>query len=331
MLTFNLSIFSKYRTELMGIAALMIIICHSPKFIVMPGWLHTILGNGGTGCDVFLFLSGFGICNSYSNNLAKGKSLISWYWKRYIRIIVPCAFFIIGLWLYRRNYANTDWLAFAIDLSGFYYLTGHLALWYVACALLLYIITPIIHVPLIGEKRWSWLGVLCFLSLLFWYVDLGSGDIIHNWQFCVARFPSYFIGYVLAKDIKESKNASLVCMVAIPLLLYTVFFILNHTVGTNFSLFWTQGIPIVTICALVLDRIQFKIFHAILFFVGGVSLESYATNILVLPNLQFLSFEIFGVNINPYNLTFYFVGTIICLGLSILVNRISKIIIMRIS
>ena len=56
---FNLDLVSKYRTELMGVATILIILCHMPAHgVAMPSILKTIIAHGGTGCDIFLLLSG---------------------------------------------------------------------------------------------------------------------------------------------------------------------------------------------------------------------------------------------------------------------------------
>ena len=61
MIGFNLKYLSEYRTPLMGIAALMIVICHAPVYgVSMPAVVAKIVGCGGLGVDVFLFLSGIG-------------------------------------------------------------------------------------------------------------------------------------------------------------------------------------------------------------------------------------------------------------------------------
>lgn len=75
----------------MGVATILIIVCHSvPYGLAMPGWLATILQNGGIGVDIFLFLSGMGMHNSMKKHVSNGGKLFTWYYKRYIRIIVPC-------------------------------------------------------------------------------------------------------------------------------------------------------------------------------------------------------------------------------------------------
>lgn len=65
---FSLELLSKYRTQLMGIAAIMIIICHAVSYgVVLPSILKKITLYGNLGVDIFLFLSGLGCYYSLSN------------------------------------------------------------------------------------------------------------------------------------------------------------------------------------------------------------------------------------------------------------------------
>lgn len=70
-LNMNLSLLSKYRTQMMGLAALMIIACHAPASdVAMPSILRQVLGFGNYGVGVFFFLSGIGCW--YSLNKSSG-------------------------------------------------------------------------------------------------------------------------------------------------------------------------------------------------------------------------------------------------------------------
>ena len=90
-MTINLGILSKYRVELMGLAAISIIICHAVgNNVMMPNSLRWVCGFGQNGVDVFLFLSGFGMWYSLEN-MSKNNELnvLMWYRKRFIRLLVP--------------------------------------------------------------------------------------------------------------------------------------------------------------------------------------------------------------------------------------------------
>lgn len=63
----NLGNLSLYRSELMGIATMLIIVCHAPAYgVEIPAWLSRVLSSGGFGVDIFLFLSGMGMYHSLS-------------------------------------------------------------------------------------------------------------------------------------------------------------------------------------------------------------------------------------------------------------------------
>ena len=110
--SFNLGLFSKYRSELMGIATLLIIICHAPIYgVQMPQWLSILLSNGGLGVDIFLFLSGMGIYNSWTSNKKKRNNLLFWLSKRYIRIIIPSILIIIPIYIWGLNQTHKSAIA----------------------------------------------------------------------------------------------------------------------------------------------------------------------------------------------------------------------------
>ena len=61
MRTVNLNIISRYRTELMGLCAIFILLCHAPgNNVIMPSALSSILSLGGLGVDVFFVSIRFG-------------------------------------------------------------------------------------------------------------------------------------------------------------------------------------------------------------------------------------------------------------------------------
>lgn len=78
----NLSALSKYRSELMGIAIIWIVLFHSnisapDNFFLRVLWYLFVSFGGGIGVDIFFILSGFGLF--YSVQLV-GKEVISCNW-----------------------------------------------------------------------------------------------------------------------------------------------------------------------------------------------------------------------------------------------------------
>lgn len=88
----NLSLISKFRTELMGFAMLLVVWHHLPMNINFSIY-DFLKSNGGFGVDIFLLLSGMGLYFSTH----KGLNLKEYAIKRAIRIFPIYALVIITL------------------------------------------------------------------------------------------------------------------------------------------------------------------------------------------------------------------------------------------
>ena len=111
---YNLRVLSTYRTELMGFATLLIIICHAPaNGVAMPALLDKILRWGGIGVDIFLFCSGLGMYFS----LQKNTNWKRWYIHRYLRLLVPFLLFAIPYYLFRWAIDGDDVWRFLGNIS----------------------------------------------------------------------------------------------------------------------------------------------------------------------------------------------------------------------
>lgn len=138
-MSFNLSLLSKHRTHLMGIAAIMIIVCHANVYgVTMPVALRKMFNYGNMGVDIFLFLSGIGCYYS----LSKKTTLAAWYRKRFVRIFIPYAVMQIPFWTYWIVVGEFDFADKLFEFSTVKFWTHHVGAWYVALLLPLYIITP---------------------------------------------------------------------------------------------------------------------------------------------------------------------------------------------
>lgn len=323
----NIGKLSLYRSELMGIATLLIIICHAPAYgVEMPVWMIRLLGSCGFGVDMFFFLSGIGMYHSYENRKIKGIGLIKWWMKRFLRIVIPCLLIVIPI-----NYLWNPWgkslniCTALLELSGFGFVFGKSPLWFVTAILFLYLLTPLIDILLKEKYKWYICIVISAACFICAYTILFDSV----WGFMLQRWPSYFIGWALAFYINEQKKMSLWMIVVLPLLVYMVLYWMNHHIDTRFSLFWLQGISMVMLFAYLLDKFHNKNLLSVLSFIGIISLESYVTNEYLIRSLFSFSWIINGININPGNYTLYWGGTLLCIFISYIVNRMSKYILKK--
>lgn len=322
--TFNLGIFSTYRAELMGIATILIIVCHMPCFgVAMPHWASTLLGSCGFGVDMFLFLSGMGIHNSYASNGKKHKSLPYWWIRRYIRIVLPLIVLVVPIGLLGGKWHSRPVYSVLLEISGFGSFFGHSALWFISCILGLYIFTPLLHKLFIARWKWCWLLALSAACYIYAYLP-PSSSIFH---FMLNRCPIYFLGYALSDSINRKKEEELWLYVYLPLVLYVSLYILNHRFGLHFCLFGLQGVMMVTIFAIFMNKFSSVRLHNFLVFIGAISLESYVTNEYLMRALLKCSWSFNGIFFNIGNWPFYIVGTILC----VLVSFIAKELVQRIT
>lgn len=90
---FSWKLLSKYRTEIMGISALWILVFHliTQKLIKLDvlSELLGILTHGNLGVDIFLLLSGMGLYCSYKK---LEENTLVFYKKRLKRLLIPYLF-----------------------------------------------------------------------------------------------------------------------------------------------------------------------------------------------------------------------------------------------
>ena len=319
--SFNTAVFSKYRSELMGVATLLIVIFHMPVFgVVMPNWMDIIFRSCGFGVDIFLFLSGVGMHHSYSSKIKNKQSVFYWLFKRYIRIICPLFILITPFLFYNIIYNDQAVYIAILQLSGFGSLLGCSPLWFISCILMLYLITPIIHPLLVSKRSLFYLIVLSILCYSYAYLP-PHNSLVH---FMVSRWPIYFLGYMLSASIKRQEEGSFILYIVIPVICYIVLYAFNHFVGSHFCLFGLQGIAMVTFFALIIDAYSNEKLKDVLRFLGVISLESYITNEYLMRSLQSITWSVGNFNFSLGNWTFYLVGFCLCMVASFVANRLAR-------
>ena len=219
---------STFRSELMGAAILWIMLFHSKIF--PPIAQHNFIGNsivyqlildGGSGVDIFLFLSGMGIYFSWEKN----RNLLSFYKKRLIRIL-PTYIFITGIyWIIYIHYNSPDlsvmellseWVA---NVSGYtWFIRGTLAFWYIPAQIIFYIVAPFFLIMFKKGKAVkntvfmaTIIAVLCGLYLLSGHERYSSFEI------AIGRVPVFLMGCFIGEWVQEKRTMSKMwCLAVIP-------------------------------------------------------------------------------------------------------------------
>lgn len=162
-----------------GIAILAIILGH------ISGTMGTVVLTpfGGTGVAIFLFLSGYGLNESYKNYGLKS------YWRKKIkRVFIPYAIVITCLYVFRHKY---DLMSYLLDITGMktsYWYIGYLMKWYIAY----YLFTRFL------PKYRIYLMLLFSVVILFLFPNIEAEQAF-----------SFLLGVIVSSHIKYLRSLSI--------------------------------------------------------------------------------------------------------------------------
>lgn len=170
-----------------GAAILMILVGH------ISGNMHTVYFTpiGGTGVAIFLFLSGFGLNESY-----KKTGLTNFWSKKVVRVLMPYAIVITALWFY-WDY-KFDWL-YVLNLLGlktYYWYVAFLIKWYIA----FYVLTRFAY-------RWRIYGMMAIaIVMLIFFPNIEAEQAF-----------SFLLGVIVSVKINKvhSMSSRSLCIVAL--------------------------------------------------------------------------------------------------------------------
>ena len=283
---FDLNLLSQYRTPLMGLAALMIVVCHAPSYgVEMPRLIASLLGRGGLGVDIFLFLSGIGCWYS----LSKGTTPGSWYSKRFMRIFVPYLFMQIPFWLWQLLDGTFSLPHELLVFSTIGFWLYHVGAWYVALLVPLYLLTP----PLFRLLQNKYRGLIAILLIVVLVIVCMlpieqfrgvTHEVLSNLQWAFGRVPSFIIGMALAPLVKKGVKINAILLIVLPL----VFYVLVHEfIDKNTPTQWCLVVPAMIVLTIFLKLIKETGFlYRFISWMGIVSLESYLANIYLCQALK---------------------------------------------
>lgn len=323
-LQIDLNQLSKYRTPLMGLAALMIIICHAPQYgISMPITISSLLQRGGLGVDIFLFLSGLGCYYS----LSKGVILKQWYYKRFIRIFVPYLFMQIPFWIWKLYNGVFSFSKEFMVFSTIDFWLNHTGAWYIALLIPLYSFTPFIYKYLQSGNRMLLTGLMVVVLIIVCMFNINifndtTHAVFNNLQWAFGRVPSFVISMAAAPLIKRGMKIHAGVLIILPLIFYVA---IHEFINKDTPTQWCLVPPALTVLIIFIEYIKNKkfIYHFISW-MGIVSLESYLANIYLCDILKEISSPLrakYPLLTNGY--LEYSLVILLGILLSLLINKIS--------
>lgn len=203
-------ILSRFRDELFGIAIISIMIFHYFEDVAnaKPGGIsgeiaffyNTVFGS--IGVEMFLFLSGMGLCFSMKKDPHAG----AFYRKRLKRLLLPYALCGLVFWGLKDLVILKEGLkAFFMDFSLLsFWMKGVKTLWYIALLAPLYLLYPVLYFCFSGKKP---VRMMCFAVLLsasialpFW-LKADYPEVFKHTEIAFFRVPVFLCGAYFGERI----------------------------------------------------------------------------------------------------------------------------------
>lgn len=197
----------KYRTALMGLAALSIFFFHEhqPLFTgvrVLGGCEALIKTVGCDGVEIFFLLSGIGLNFSY----AKNPDIAAFYKRRLRRLALP--FVLVGL----LRLCTDRWslLRFLTSITGlrFYLRDIYSLLWFVPAIMTLYLLFPLCY-TLMGRCKSPARFTLYAITLWLLGAIVGNNFIRSDLYGFINRIPVFLIGIAVGRTLSDGGDIEL--------------------------------------------------------------------------------------------------------------------------
>lgn len=285
---------SRYRGELMGFAALWVVLFHSPlrlpsswpHFISDPINMFINLGYGGV--DLFILVSGIGIYQSLIKNSP------SRYIKNRVQRIYPIwiAFIVVMLSVFALRYH--EYFSFK-EILGYLTFFGHWSPklgrqgnWYVYTIMLFYVLAPVIFFLLRDSKKKALTCAVLVGIVLLGTVSFMTPDKFTQRHLFIAfsRLPLFIVGLYFSAGLKDHVMKALDWIICIALFIIgTAVMVYVYTKQPKllwrYGLWWYPFLLIAPTMALLLSKLcnlcERGIRHllAVLRFFGKASLEVF--------------------------------------------------------
>ena len=206
---------SRYRGELMGLAMLGVMLFHAYELELTSLPLRAFRQMGFAGVDIFLLLSGMGICCSMYRR--EGEPVGQYYLRR-CRRLLPAFWLVVGLYsvaLALAGRIRPDVILWNLStLSYWWNILGGFN-WYVSAIVVLYLFAPLYYRLFRRCRQKELLTLALYLVCYVLYRQTWGAGMLHLMDF-ILRVPDFAMGFLLASYLEEGKKLNgrhLVCWV----------------------------------------------------------------------------------------------------------------------
>lgn len=213
----SLESLSKYRSVLMGLEILLIIVFHFAEDcgtyeVRYEGWVQWFdIYIHSSGVDMFLLLSGMGLYFS----MKKGPKRKAFYKKRFQKLLLPYVIVAVPAWLWLDViWEESGVITFLRDISFVsFFFQEKRWFWYILMAGACYVIFPYVFnlVEQARDRTEEKLRILCLClvtTVVLILLELYHHDLYENISIAVSRFPIFFVGVLIGKAVYEKRKIS---------------------------------------------------------------------------------------------------------------------------
>lgn len=330
---------SKYRNVLFGIAIISIMIhhwCENYVAVYDSGllWMLAevyVLLIGSVGVEIFLFLSGVGLCYS----LKKDESINRFYRRRLIRIL-PVYLIWGGIYwiiediiILRGNVGDVLYDFLFVS----FFREGVTRFWYIGMIIPLYFIYPIIYKCFNIEKRQAFVRLIALIFgsvVLTFGVWIISKETYDNIEIALWRIPIFLVGAYMGERLYSEDNFNkgdiFVFVIGIMIKIFACIFTFGMLIGKYVfpNIFRSRlaiavfSLSLIYLLTGLFENLKCEKVKEFFSKTGSLSLELYITHIAVRAIARLLNFPI-------YNIVFYCGCMFIAVLVAILVKTTTEV------
>ena len=290
------SLLSKYRSELMGFASILIVLFHSNtvfRYGNYNQYYKIFIYQQNIGVEIFLIVSGIGLYFSLSKSNFNFKE---YHIKRILNVYLTYLIISLPLFMFYNIKISGSVIDFIVDWTGIGFFTGkrypsgNHGGWYVMFIMVMYALYPLIFkVQKLLEKVKADLIVLCIFTVAFvlacWYVPEKHKEVYSFYEVAITRIPVFLIGSYMGKLVynkeKFSYGTYLTSIIGTVILILSIrATILKTEIAFILPRFHKMLFAVVLciVFALIMALLNKPLLEKILVFFGSMSLELYLTH-----------------------------------------------------
>ncbi len=313
---------SRYRGELMGIAMVYVMLFHayelSDNFLPFKAFRSM----GFAGVDLFLVLSGMGICCSLARR--RGESYGAYLGRR-LRRLLPAFWLVVGIYsvaLAAAGRISPDVIFWNLSTLSYWLNIPDGFNWYISAILVFYLAAPLYFRLFHRCRRKEWLTLAIYLIGYILYRVAWSVRLLYLPDFLL-RIPDFAMGFLAATYVMEGKKLTpRHLMVWALALLFGLAVVPGWRVQpVIFPLTLAVTAAVMPVCLILCKLLAWypgRWVSAFLRMVGGSSLEIYLLNVIITREYDLLAP---WLDHDPLHITFYLVAYTLNIVLGVLLHR----------